>query len=334
MQKILNSKNTNYLICKSLIKYQFRVFDLACTLLVLFQITGNCECQNGLKSKKLKNVTMKTRFSRLMVTMFTLAAVTTISINPVNAQEKTRRERTGAKVTLNSDEVNVRDQNKGGNADRNNGDFYTRNPEYKQNKNGTREEKSSFNNKSENKNSGDRISQDKNKSFRNEDHSNFRNNPEENRKGDAERFNDRYNHGNNRYENGRNNAFHNNNLRIHRDYRFSKNYYYHPRYGHVIRRFDVSPLIFSFSRGRLFYSDGCFFDYQPGIGYVAVDYPYNYLFTNLPAGNITVGFRGHVYFSVGNLFFEMHHGGFRLVPSSHAVYHHYLPGQVYFSSRF
>lgn len=117
---------------------------------------------------------------------------------------------------------------------------------------------------------------------------------------------------------------------LHRD----RNYYKHPHYGHVIRHFDSRPLAFKYNHGRLYYRDGLFFNYFPRVGYVVVNYPFNQIFTSLPFGATRIVFRGHPYFRIGDLYFEVHRHGYRLVPFSKDIYRYRFPGEVYISGKF
>lgn len=105
-----------------------------------------------------------------------------------------------------------------------------------------------------------------------------------------------------------------------RDYKY---YYHHPRYGHVIKRFDFKPFVFRYRDIPYYYYDGSFFTYRRGIGYIYVDTPIDIVFSELPFGFERVYLNGVLYFRVGDLFFELFPDGFRLV--------HY-PGK-YFSYR-
>jgi hypothetical protein len=97
-------------------------------------------------------------------------------------------------------------------------------------------------------------------------------------------------------------------------YRYHRYYYHHPRYGHVIRRFEVMPVAFYHDHRRYYCYNGHFFNFRPGIGYILVDLPYGFTFDYLPGGYYErVYINGYLYFRVGNLFFESTGYGFRLV---------------------
>ena len=98
-------------------------------------------------------------------------------------------------------------------------------------------------------------------------------------------------------------------------YRYSKYYFHHPHYGHVVRRFDVRPPVFYHNQSRYYCYDGHFFKYRPGVGYILVDLPYGFTFDFLPGGEYSerVYINGYLYFRVGNLFFEAVNHGYRLI---------------------
>ncbi|WP_372949844.1 hypothetical protein [Mariniphaga sp.] len=96
-------------------------------------------------------------------------------------------------------------------------------------------------------------------------------------------------------------------------YQFHKYYYYHPRFGHVIKKFKYRPVHFVHNNVRYYNFNGHFFTYFKGVGYVLVDMPYLVVFQNLPTGYERVYINGFHYFRIGNLFFEMHPHGYSLV---------------------
>ena len=278
---------------------------------------------------------MKTGKFRLMVTMVALAAVNMLTITNAVSQEKFRREKIDQKIYTGEKE-NTRKEKQVNN------DSGTGNSEYTKNKsvggtpdrqysNGSANlhEKNSGNYSGSNRAGSKEYSGKREKeSYKTQGNINskekdYKKNPDDHFKGYGSRENDR------KFEARELGKFN-----LYRDYRKSKYYFHHPRYGHTVRLFEHSPLVFNYTRGRLFFSEGCFFEYRPGIGYIAVDFPYHLLFTSLPYNAVSVGFRGKIYMSAGALFFEPHRGGFRLVPLNHDVYHHFYPGQVYYSSRF
>ncbi len=98
-----------------------------------------------------------------------------------------------------------------------------------------------------------------------------------------------------------------------RSYMYYKYYYHHPRYGHVIRRFDFRPSVFVHNHHNYYCYNGHFFRYMSGIGYVLVDMPFGFTFEVLPYGYEQVYINGYLYFRVGNLFFEFSNNRFHLV---------------------
>jgi len=99
-----------------------------------------------------------------------------------------------------------------------------------------------------------------------------------------------------------------------RPYLSYRNYYHHPYYGDVVRRFDFSPLVFIHNYHKYYCADGYFFRYEPGIGYIRVRLPLGFTFDYLPGGYTErVYINGYLYFRIGNLFFESSSYGFRLI---------------------
>ena len=96
-------------------------------------------------------------------------------------------------------------------------------------------------------------------------------------------------------------------------YKHHKHYYYHRDFGHVIRRFITSPVIFYHNNHRYYCHDGHFFKYRRGVGYVLVEIPFGLVFNQLPYDYEVVYINGYMYFRVGNLFFERNWDGYRLV---------------------
>ena len=96
-------------------------------------------------------------------------------------------------------------------------------------------------------------------------------------------------------------------------YRFNKHYYYHPQFGHVVRKFEYRPVYFIHNNVKFYNYNGHFFRHFKGVGYVLVDIPYGIVFRQLPAGYDKVFVNGYLYFRVGNLFFERTPHGYSLV---------------------
>ncbi|MCK3685640.1 hypothetical protein [Maribellus sp. YY47] len=99
-----------------------------------------------------------------------------------------------------------------------------------------------------------------------------------------------------------------------RSYSYSKYYFHHPYYGHVLSRFDYRPVVFVHNHHQYYCYNGHFFRYRPGVGYILVDLPYGFNFQYLPRGQYErVNINGYVYFRIGNLFFEASNYGYSLV---------------------
>ncbi len=96
-------------------------------------------------------------------------------------------------------------------------------------------------------------------------------------------------------------------------YRFHKHYYFHPVYGHVVRKFGAKPDYFVHNRVRYYNYNGHFFRHFPGVGYVLADMPFGLVFHKLPRYAERVYINGYLYFRVGNLFFEKNPHGFALI---------------------
>lgn len=121
-------------------------------------------------------------------------------------------------------------------------------------------------------------------------------------------------------------------------YKFNKHYYYHPNFGHVIKKINGKPVYFVHNNVRYYNYNGHFFRYFKGVGYVLVDMPYGIVFRNMPAGYEIVYINGYRYFRSGNLFFEKHPHGFSLVHYPERYFalevnfnnHGYYPNDYYY----
>ena len=115
---------------------------------------------------------------------------------------------------------------------------------------------------------------------------------------------------------------------------YYKYYYHHPRYGHVIRRFDFRPVVFIHNHNKYYAFEGHFFRYRSGIGYILVDLPFGFTFDVLPSAYYERAYiNGYLYFRVGNLFFESNGNGFSLVHYPERYYawdNSYTPQGYYF----
>jgi hypothetical protein len=96
-------------------------------------------------------------------------------------------------------------------------------------------------------------------------------------------------------------------------YRYNKFYFYHPTYGHVLKKIIYKPVSFVHNNVSYYNYNGHFFRSIKGVGYALVDMPYGVVFNRLPSGYEKVYINGFLYFRVENLFFEMNPNGFSLI---------------------
>ncbi len=89
--------------------------------------------------------------------------------------------------------------------------------------------------------------------------------------------------------------------------------YHHTRYGDVVMRFASEPLVIRYRNGKYFYSEGYYYRFYPEIGFVVVNPPSSVYFSYIPDNCRRVSHHGNVYYSNGDLCFERHRKGFRLV---------------------
>ncbi|HNQ37253.1 MAG TPA: hypothetical protein PKJ58_04780 [Prolixibacteraceae bacterium] len=101
----------------------------------------------------------------------------------------------------------------------------------------------------------------------------------------------------------------------------NKHYKYHPKYGHVIKRFAVPPVRIWAGQDPFWYSDGFFYRYHKGLGYVWVEEPWDIWFSALPYDAIRVRIGGHLYYRLGNAYFTAGPRGFRLAMLPDRYYH-------------
>lgn len=100
-----------------------------------------------------------------------------------------------------------------------------------------------------------------------------------------------------------------------RNNRTQSNYFNHPQYGRVYRRFDRNPIVFENSRGNYYYSNNNFYRYNDGIGYCMVEPPRDIYFSNLPIECEQVYINDQEYFRNGDLYFQLSNRGYFIVPS-------------------
>ncbi|WP_423127796.1 DUF6515 family protein [Gaoshiqia sp. Z1-71] len=118
------------------------------------------------------------------------------------------------------------------------------------------------------------------------------------------------------YNQGNKNYAHKNHKKDH-SYHYDKHNkfsYNHPKYGHVYRRFDTTPVKIKHSHGNYYYHKGHYYHYHHGVGYVRVDFPRHLVFVDLPFRCERVRVGHQVYYRHGDLYFEHYGNGYRLAP--------------------
>jgi len=90
-------------------------------------------------------------------------------------------------------------------------------------------------------------------------------------------------------------------------------YYYAPKYGHAVRKFHSSPIVFHARGDKFFFYNDHFYRYHKGIGYVWIENPYGMVFHKLPHGTVLVHIGGRPYYRYGNVFFAHGPYGFEVV---------------------
>lgn len=112
------------------------------------------------------------------------------------------------------------------------------------------------------------------------------------------------------------NVKHYSHKRAHRPHRYS----YHPRYGRVVVAFGTTPLRFTNDYGRYYYSNGDYYRYHSGVGYILVDAPREMYFRDLPEGYHRVKVRDRVYYRCGDQYFSHGNKGFHLVAQPDGIH--------------
>ncbi|MDM8160747.1 hypothetical protein QUH73_13045 [Labilibaculum sp. K2S] len=90
------------------------------------------------------------------------------------------------------------------------------------------------------------------------------------------------------------------------------NCYRHDRYGNVVLRFAVAPVVIRHSYGDYYFSDGDYYRFYPEVGYVVVDAPNSLYFSYVPDNCHRVLHHGNEYYTNGEIYFVKHRNGFRL----------------------
>ncbi|MBL4560618.1 MAG: hypothetical protein JKX79_06490 [Labilibaculum sp.] len=98
------------------------------------------------------------------------------------------------------------------------------------------------------------------------------------------------------------------------------NCYRHNRYGNVVLRFAVAPLVIRHTYGDYFYSDGDYYRFYPEVGYVRVDAPNSLYFSYVPDNCQRVSHRGGEYYTNGDMCFVKSRRGFRLVNTPSGIH--------------
>jgi hypothetical protein len=73
-------------------------------------------------------------------------------------------------------------------------------------------------------------------------------------------------------------------VRVPDHFRNYRHYYYAPAYGHVIRTFPASPVVFHVRGAKYYFHNDHFYHYRKGVGYVWIENPYGMIFPRLPQG--------------------------------------------------
>ena len=110
-----------------------------------------------------------------------------------------------------------------------------------------------------------------------------------------------------------------------------KYYSFHPKYGHVVKRFPVTPVRVWSGNHPYYYSDGFFYRFNKKVGYVWVEEPWDIWFTELPYDAVRVNIGGHLYYRLGNAFFTASPRGFRLAMLPD---HYYAAPVIQITARF
>ena len=91
------------------------------------------------------------------------------------------------------------------------------------------------------------------------------------------------------------------------------NCYRHNRYGNVVLRFVVAPVVIRHTYGDYYYSDGDYYRFYSEVGYVRVDAPNTLYFSYLPDNCQRVSHHGGDYYTNGDVCFVKNRRGFRIV---------------------
>lgn len=95
--------------------------------------------------------------------------------------------------------------------------------------------------------------------------------------------------------------------------RGNSHYRYIPAYGHTVRYFPSSPVVFRAKNKKYYMHNGHFYNYHKGIGYIWVENPYGLVINYLPHGAVMVRINGVPHFRLGNVYFTAHPHGYEVV---------------------
>ena len=98
------------------------------------------------------------------------------------------------------------------------------------------------------------------------------------------------------------------------------NCYRHDRYGNVVLRFAVAPVVIRHTYGDYYFSDGDYFRFYPEVGYVRVDAPSSLYFSYLPDNCRRISHHGGEYYTNGAICFVKGRNGFRLVNAPSGIH--------------
>jgi hypothetical protein len=98
------------------------------------------------------------------------------------------------------------------------------------------------------------------------------------------------------------------------------NCYRHNRYGNVVLRFAIAPVVIRHTYGDYYFSDGDYYRFYPEVGYVMVDAPNSLYFSYVPENCQRVSHHGGEYYTNGDMCFVKSRKGFRLVNAPSGIH--------------
>lgn len=75
------------------------------------------------------------------------------------------------------------------------------------------------------------------------------------------------------------------------------------------------PVVIRHGHGDIYCFGGNFYTYYPRYGYVQIELPRDIVFSTIPSGAVRVRVNGHLMFRLGNVYFELGSGGYRIANS-------------------